>query len=182
MNPLRQPRWSPYAVGIGIGLLSWATFLFMDKALGTSTSFVGAAAACLSCVAPEDAANNAYFQKEYFSSATGAWKPIVDWQFMLDLFLIGGAFLAAKLAGTLRAESVPSLWAQRFGPSPWKRYVGAFLGGVILMFGARMAGGCTSGHGISGGLQFAASSWTFFAAMFLSGLIAARVLFARSQA
>ncbi len=40
---LRKPQWSPYIVGIGIGVLSWATFYFMEKALGTSTLFVGAA-------------------------------------------------------------------------------------------------------------------------------------------
>ncbi len=37
---LKQPRWSPYWVGAGIGILSWITFLFMDKALGVSTTMV----------------------------------------------------------------------------------------------------------------------------------------------
>lgn len=180
MNPLRSPRWSPYVVGAAIGVLSWFTFLFMEKALGTSTSFVGAAAACLSCVTPEKVAQNPYFQKEYLGGS-GVWKPIVDWQMLLDIFLIVGAFLAARLAGVVRVESVPRLWASRFGPSPWKRHAAAFLGGIILMFGARMAGGCTSGHGISGGLQLAASSWTFFAAMFVSGLVTARLLFGSAQ-
>jgi hypothetical protein len=58
-----------------------------------------------------------------------------------------------------------------------KRFVAAFLGGVIIMFGARMAGGCTSGHGISGSLQLALSSWTFFLTMFASGILTALVLF-----
>jgi uncharacterized membrane protein YedE/YeeE len=176
MNPLRMPRWSPYVVGAAIGVLSWFTFLFMEKALGTSTSFVGAAAACLSCVTPEAVTENAYFRKEYLGSS-GAWKPVVDWQLLLDVFLIVGAFLAARLAGVWKAESVPALWASRFGTAPWKRHLAAFAGGIVLMFGARMAGGCTSGHGISGGLQLAASSWTFFGSMFVAGLVAARVLF-----
>ena len=46
-----------------------------------------------------------------------------------------------------------------------------------MLFGARMAGGCTSGHGISGGLQLALSSWTFFFAMFASGTFMAFTLF-----
>ncbi|HAI10768.1 MAG TPA: hypothetical protein DCM28_03630, partial [Phycisphaerales bacterium] len=41
----------------------------------------------------------------------------------------------------------------------------------------RMAGGCTSGHGISGGLQLAVSSWAFFFAMFGSGVVTAFALF-----
>lgn len=173
---LRKPQWSPYVVGTGIGLLSWATFYFMEKALGTSTSFVGASGAALCTIAPEHVASNAYYIKEY-GAKTGGFKPIFDWQMSLDIALILGAFLAAWLGRTLRAESVPSLWSQRFGPSIAKRYAAAFLGGIILIFGARMAGGCTSGHGISGGLQLAVSSWTFFITMFISGIVTAGALF-----
>jgi uncharacterized membrane protein YedE/YeeE len=53
----------------------------------------------------------------------------------------------------------------------------AFLGGVIIMYGARMAGGCTSGHGISGSLQLAVSSWVFFLTMFAFGIGTALILF-----
>ena len=45
-------------------------------------------------------------------------------------------------------------------------------------FGARWGRGCTSGHGISGGLQLAVSSWTFFFVMFASGVATAFLLFA----
>lgn len=173
---LRKPQWSPYIVGIGIGVLSWATFYFMEKALGTSTSFVGAAGSAVCAVAPEHVAGNAYYLKEY-GAKSGGFKPIFDWQMALDLALIAGAFLAARLGGTFRTERVPTLWASRFGPSVAKRYLAAFLGGFILIFGARMAGGCTSGHGISGGLQLAVSSWTFFVSMFVSGVAMAAVLF-----
>ncbi|MCA9285406.1 MAG: YeeE/YedE family protein [Phycisphaerales bacterium] len=174
----RKPRWSPYLVGAGIGVLSWATFYFMGKALGTSTSFVGAAGAIAGAVAPEHVAANAYFVKEYGAKAgaTG-FKPVFDWQMALDFALVAGAFLAAWLGGTFRTERVPSVWAERFGPSVAKRYATAFAGGFILLFGARMAGGCTSGHGISGGLQLAVSSWTFFVSMFASGVVVAAILF-----
>ncbi len=173
---LRKAQWSPYIVGIGLGVLSWATFYFMEKALGTSTSFVGAAGSAICAVAPEHVAGNAYYLKEY-GAKSGGFKPVFDWQMALDLALIAGAFLAARLGGTFRTERVPTLWASRFGPSVAKRYVAAFVGGFILLFGARMAGGCTSGHGISGGLQLAVSSWTFFISMFISGVAMAAVLF-----
>lgn len=176
LSLLRKPQWSPYIVGTGIGVLSWCTFFFMDKALGTSTSFVGAAGSGVCAVAPDHVAANAYYLKEY-GAKSGGFKPIFDWQMALDFALVAGAFLAAWLGGTLRKERVPTLWSERFGPSVAKRYAAAFTGGVILIFGARMAGGCTSGHGISGGLQLAVSSWTFFIAMFISGILTALVLF-----
>ena len=78
---------------------------------------------------------------------------------------------------TFRWEKVPATWSQQFGSSSAKRLIAAFLGGVIIMYGARMAGGCTSGHGISGSLQLALSSWTFFLTMFAAGIVTALVLF-----
>lgn len=167
VNVVRSQRWSPYAVGLGIGLLSVATFLFMNKALGVSTTPVRAVGLIESAVAPGHVQGNAYYMG-YFGKA-----PPVEWQFALVVMLPVGAFIAARLAGSKRREHVPGLWAARFGPSRVKRYIGAFLGGIVLIFGARLAGGCTSGHGISGGLQLALSSWVFFAAMFAAGVATA---------
>jgi hypothetical protein len=173
---LHAPRWSPYAVGAALGVLSWATFLFMGKALGTSTTMVRASGSALALAAPEHVENNAYYAKYLVG------KPAFEWQFALVLMLGVGAFVAARLAGQKRREHVPALWAERFGESRLKRYAAAFLGGVILLFGARLAGGCTSGHVISGGLQLALSSWTFLGAMFASGIGAAFLLFRRKEA
>ncbi len=175
-NPLRIARWSPYVVGVGIGLLSWATFYFMDKALGTSTSFVGAAECAVGLIAPEHVQSSDYFLKEYGAKG-GGFKPILDWQMALDIALVAGAFLAAWLGRDLQGAAAPSVWVERYGPSRIKRYAVAFAGGFVLLFGARMAGGCTSGHGISGGLQLAVSSWTFFVSMFIAGIAAAWLMF-----
>lgn len=172
-NPLRIPRWSPYAVGAGIGVLSWATFYFMDKALGASTSMVNAAGAIVGVVSPEHARSNEYF------AAHIVGKPVFDWQMALVIMMGFGALLAAVLGRSRRIERVPSIWAFRFGPSRAVRYTGAFIGGAVLLFGARMAGGCTSGHGISGGLQLALSSWVFIVAMFAAGIGAAHLLYTR---
>jgi uncharacterized membrane protein YedE/YeeE len=45
------------------------------------------------------------------------------------------------------------------------------------MFGARMAKGCTSGHGISGNMQLAKSSWLFSAVFGSMSALTARALF-----
>jgi uncharacterized protein len=53
----------------------------------------------------------------------------------------------------------------------------ALLGGIILGFGARWSDGCTSGHGISGTLQLAVSSWIFSVCLFVGGILAAQIIF-----
>ena len=78
-NLIRRPRWSPTLVGAGIGVLSWITFLAMDKQLGVSTTFVRAAAALERSVAPEHVAANSYLASHV--KGTG----LIDWQFALVL-------------------------------------------------------------------------------------------------
>ena len=167
-------------MGAGIGVLSWITFALMGKALGASTTMVRASGAFERMVAPEHVANNAYFTK--YLGTSEAPKPFVEWQFALVLMVGVGAWFAARLAGSTFRERVPELWSWRFGNSRALRYGAAFLGGVILLFGARLAGGCTSGHGISGGLQLAVSSWVFTAALFGAGIASAFALYGREGA
>jgi hypothetical protein len=52
----------------------------------------------------------------------------------------------------------------------------AFFGGFILLLGARLADGCTTGHGISGMAQLAVSSTIAVAAMFAGGILTAMLL------
>lgn len=175
---LKKPRWSPYLVGAGIGILSWITFALMGTALGTSTSFVRVAGAIEGTFARDHVEGNEYFARTIVSTEDVA-RPIVDWQVALVVMLFVGALTASKLSGSTFTEHVPKLWQWRFGASRPLRYAAAFIGGVILLFGARMAGGCTSGHAISGGLQFAVSSWLFIAAMFASGIAMAFLMFGK---
>ncbi len=160
----RGSRWSPYLVGAAIGVLSWITFALMGKALGTSTTLVRWAGLIESLFAYDHVVGNTYYQKYLVD------KPAIDWQMLLVIGLPIGAALGAWLTGSFHVERVPELWKWRFGPSRWVRYAAAFAGGFLLLFGARLAGGCTSGHGISGGLQLSLSSWIFFAAFFAAAL------------
>jgi uncharacterized membrane protein YedE/YeeE len=174
---LRRARWSPYLVGAGIGVLSWITFAWMSQALGTSTSFVRVAGAVQSTWAPEHVAANPYYTKLLGTAA--APKPLFDWQLVLVIALFAGALVAARLGGEKFRETVPALWRWRFGDSKLLRFGAAFAGGALLLFGARLADGCTSGHSISGGLQLAVSSWVFTGAMFVTGIVTAFALFGR---
>jgi hypothetical protein len=158
-------------------VLSWITFATMGKALGTSTTMVRAVAAAERTVAPEHADNTAYLAK--YIGTTDKPKPWFEWQFALVLMLPLGAWIAARQSKSRFTEHVPELWKQHFGDSRPKRYAAAFAGGAVMLFGARMAGGCTSGHGISGGLQLAVSSWAFIAALLGGGIATAFALYRR---
>jgi len=172
MRWFRLPAWSPYVVGALIGVLSWFTFVSANKAIGVSTTFVRAAGFVEQAVAPEHVQANAYFMSKGVK---------VDWQMMLVVGIVLGTFASAWLSKSLRVERVPELWKARFGDSIPLRYAMAFLGGIVLIFGARLAGGCTSGHGISGALQLALSGWTFFIAVFAAGIATAFALYGKAR-
>jgi len=53
------------------------------------------------------------------------------------------------------------------------RWLMSFLGGVIFLYGARMARGCTSGQALSGGATLAAGSWVIMLSIFASAYLLA---------
>jgi uncharacterized membrane protein YedE/YeeE len=170
MNTLRMRSWSPYVVGALIGVLSWLSFATADKPLGITTAFEYTAALAQGAAAPALAQTN-----EYYSDPERT--PKIDWEWMLVVGVFIGAFISSKLSKDPTTKTVPPLWAWRFGESAAKRFAGAFLGGALMMFGARLAGGCTSGHGISGALQLAVSSWIFVLLLFVSGVATAFLIY-----
>ena len=166
--------WSPYLAGALVGLLAivsvWATTVLMGKTnyLGASTTFVRAAGLLERAVAPERVAAN-----EYFTTS----KVKVDWQFMLVSGIFLGALISSVTDRSFKWESVPPVWAKRFGNSPIKRAVGAVLGGIVAMVGARMADGCPSGHGLSGMMQFSVSSLAALCLFFGVGIAVAAMVY-----
>lgn len=171
---LTAPSWSPYVVGAGIGILSWLVFLIVNKPLGMSTEISKFSGCATSLVTGwESMVENAYWAKT---------TPKFGYSTIFLLFTAIGAGLSAILGKTFRIEKVPSVWAAHQGPSTAKRMTAAFLGGILVLYGARLAGGCTSGHGISGTLQLAVSGWLFFAVLFASGIVTARLLFRKPGA
>lgn len=161
-------RWSPYLAGVGIGLLGCLSFLLSDKAIGCSAAFAKTSGLIERLWRGPKVLEKAYFRK---------FVPAVDWEWMLLLGILVGAFLSAQLSGQFQFQWVPDRWAQTFGNSAEVRWAVAFLGGLLMGFGARWAGGCTSGHGISGTLQLAISSWLAVMCFFAAGIATAMLLF-----
>lgn len=168
MELLTQVRWSPYVVGVLIGILSWCTFLISKQPLACSTTFAKLIGMIEILFRGKKAELKPYYQK---------LKLVVDWQMMLVLGIIIGALLSALLSGDFHWQWVPLTWESSFGGNPVLRVFVALLGGVILGFGARWADGCTSGHGISGTLQLAVSSWISAVCFFIGGILAANLIF-----
>jgi uncharacterized membrane protein YedE/YeeE len=145
------------------------TFYFSNKPLGASTAYARLAGMLGLAVAPKHTESLKYYQKN---------KPAVDWEVMLVLGAILGAFFAAWHGGELTGEWLPPMWAARFGEGSLMLRLGAALvGGVLMAFGARLAGGCTSGHGISGTLQLSVGSWIAVICFFASGIATAMLMF-----
>ena len=169
MNWLREVQWSPYVVGIGIGVLSWLTWLISKKPIGCSTSFARSAGMIEKLIRGKQVEDRPYYQET---------KPTVDWQWMLVAGMVFGAVISSLLSGDFGWQWIPARWAAAFGTNTLLRVVAAFLGGILLGFGARWAGGCTSGHGISGTMQMAVSSWISAICFFVGGILMAQILFA----
>jgi uncharacterized membrane protein YedE/YeeE len=174
-NPLTMKSWSPYAVGAGIGVLSWFAFASADRHLAITLQYEHVAALIERAAVPQIEQANGY----YAARAQQGLSPNVGWYMMLIVGVFLGALLSSRLSGDRSGASVPPLWGRRFGPSAAKRLAFAFLGGAIMVFGARVAGGCTSGHGISGTLQLSASSWVFMPLAFAVAIVTAFLLYGR---
>ena len=162
------PDWSPYLVGAGIGVLSWLTFYFSDKPIGASSFYATVAGFLGKAIAPRHTESLEYFKSN---------PPKLNWEFVFVVSAILGAAAAALSGGAFVNELVPDMWSARFGESGPLRAAFAFGGGTLMAFGARMAGGCTSGHGISGTLQLNVASWIAVICFFIGGAVVANLMF-----
>jgi uncharacterized membrane protein YedE/YeeE len=163
---------SPYLVGGALGLLNTFAFATASRGLGVTTAFEDAAALTARRVAPDAMQVNAYIAKREDT-------PKIDWESLLVVGVLAGSYLAARGTPSRAARAVPITWARRFGKSRAKRHAAAFVGGAIMMFGARMAKGCTSGHALTGTAQLALSSWVFSPIMFATAAAVARAIYGK---
>jgi len=132
MKTMEKGQWNPYVAGALAGLVSIFSVWGAEKYLGASTSFVKSAAMIENLVAPEHVAALDYFVKN---------GPKIDWQWMFVVGILLGSLAASLSAGTFKVQAVPDMWKSRFGNAIGARAVIAFIGGMVAMFGARLADG-----------------------------------------
>jgi uncharacterized membrane protein YedE/YeeE len=163
-----MPRWA--TLGVLFGLVSIASILLYGPigVSGTYPRFIGA---IWRAVDPAGAAANPYLVK---------MGSLIKPETMLVVGLLIGGFLASRLGA--RASRAPAVELVHAGETTTRRrYLDAFVGGALLLFGARLAGGCTSGHIISGITQLAVSSMIFAAGVFAAGMATAALLRPRTE-
>jgi hypothetical protein len=169
-----NPVLSPKVAGLLLGLLViLATALV--KPFGVSTQYVVTDAIVLHKTAPTLAESNKYIAKY---GEKEDWGVGYGWMLVFGMFLGSGVAAVATHRFRQRKDAAMSeMWTAQFGNHKAKRFVQAFIGGLLLLFGARFAGGCTSGHMISGISQLAVGSFVFGVAIFISGIITAKMLY-----
>jgi uncharacterized membrane protein YedE/YeeE len=177
------------------GLLLGAAFLLavaFVKPIGVSTQFVIADGIVWNLFsdevvqqAPESqsgyASPNAYLNKSGGKYAKSIANPL-NYSFVFVIAMVVGAFLSSRLGGptpTVPDRSAPEVWRQRFGEHPALRYVTVFFAGLLVLFGARLAGGCTSGHMMSGMMQTSLSGYLFAISAFVAAVPTAVLVYRR---
>lgn len=170
------------------GLVLGAVFFIavaLIKPIGVSTQFVvfdgilwDAVSDSAVVAAPEAKSGfkspNAYLDKYAKSVA----KPL-NFGFVFVLAIMAGAGLSALLRGGVSAaeRTMPQIWRANYGDESWKRYAASFFAGLLVLYGARLAGGCTSGHMMSGIMQTSVSGYLFALGAFAVGIPLAILLF-----
>lgn len=162
MATLRKPREAkpyihPYLGGFLLGLVLFLAFLLTGNGLGASGAISRIDAFIEDQIAPQHVDRTPYLLK----MAGGDKNPLDDWIVPLFFGSLVGGFVSGWLNGRLKLEI-------NKGPqiSNRTRLLLAFLGGTIMVYGARMARGCTSGQALSGGATLAAGSWALMFAIF----------------
>ena len=167
----QKELWSPYAAGILLGIVGVLAVWLSNNLLGASGAFETVAGMIGKALAPK-LFNNLYFNF--------IMPPGLTWGIVLFLGTIAGGALGALSSKTWKIRfSGDKRWQTIFGPQTWKRWLLGFAGAIILEYGAGIAGGCTSGLAISGGMLLAPSAFLFMAGMFISGILVAILVFRR---
>ena len=132
MAKTEDKGWSPYMAGALSGVVLILSVWIAGKYFGASTTFVRSAGMIEKLVGAERVAQMAYFVKEV---------PQIDWQWTFVVGVFIGSLIASTSSQTFQWKPIPDMWEKRFGPSRVKRGIVAFVGGLIAMFGARLADG-----------------------------------------
>lgn len=125
--------------------------------------------------------SNAYLNKSGGKYAKNISNPM-NYSFIFVLSMVLGAFLSTKTKGPIPTaidRTAPEIWRSRFGEKSMKRYTAAFIGGVLVLFGSRLAGGCTSGHMMSGMMQTSISGYLFALGAFITAIPISMIMFGR---
>lgn len=174
---LKQPQWQTIYGGLALAAVFLLAALLV-KPIGVSTQFVifdGILLNSTTELIQPSAVNrsgvgsdNAYLNKSGGKYAADIEQPL-NYDFIFVLAMILGGFLASITRNKTAANTQTPKTSTR-------EYFRLFIGGFLVLFGARLADGCTSGHMMSGMMQTAVSGYGFAFAVFLIAVPTAMLL------
>jgi uncharacterized membrane protein YedE/YeeE len=135
--------------GAYIGVAHGAVMLLVHRTVGVSTSFEDVGKALTMLVMTKGTVNKFFTPSIKFA---------------------GGIFIGTLIFTRTGVVNVPG---SNMTTANLPRVPLLLLGGAAMVFGARLAGGCTSGHGISGIATLSVSSFVTIAAMYAGGVATA---------
>lgn len=157
--------WPPLAAGVGLGLVLLLTFVITGHGLGASGAAANLVAGVGLALAPAATQANGYL------GPLAKGNPLAAWMVWEIVGVAIGALVGAFMAGRFRVQidGAASLGARQ-------RLIKALLGGCVAGFGARVAGGCTSGLGLSGSATLGIAAFVFLGLFFATGLLVSRMV------
>ena len=143
----RSPRaidFVPYAAGGGLGIVIVASLVAFGRPVGASGAFAHLV------------------------------HGNITWQVWVIVGVFAGALVGAVAGGRFRLRTIPEFgWTETWGRSRALRWAIAFASAIVIEIASVIAGGCTSGLALSGGIVLAPAAFLFMAAMFATGIPAA---------
>jgi uncharacterized membrane protein YedE/YeeE len=172
LKMLKKESWSPYLAGVLLGLTGILSVVAFNRLLSASGPVAILTSTIFNALFPAAATKSMYFQY--------IMPPGIGWEVILLVGIAVGGFLGAITSKSFKIRwNQDPVWVRIFGPQCWKRWLIGFIGAVIVQYGAGIAGGCTSGLAISGGMLLAPAAFLFMAGMFASGIIVALIVYRR---
>jgi uncharacterized membrane protein YedE/YeeE len=154
-----QTEWPFWVAGLAIGLLVTLFAWVAGKGFGVSSGY-GTLCALVS--------RSSFFKSKPFAERWRLW-------FVIGLPL--GGLLATLVSGDTQVKNQIGSFETVFGPSPWVRAGVLLAGGFMIGWGARAAGGCTSGHAVLGNALGSRASMAATIAFMLAGVVVTNLLF-----
>jgi uncharacterized protein len=165
---ISKELWSPYVAGVLLGIVGIFTVVLANKLLGASGGFENLAAYIGKIISP----SNTYFN---YIMPAGITYPVI---LLVGIFF--GGMLGSFSSSSFKFRTMDDAqWKTAYGNKKWKRWLLLFVGGIIVEFAAGIAGGCTSGLAISGGMLLAPAAFLFIAGMFASGIVTAKIVYGK---
>lgn len=172
--------WTALKSGIALGAVFLLAVLLVAP-IGVSTQFVVLNGVVAQAVNPDliqgDAESGYTSENPYIQRNAKRIMNPLNYGFIFVLAMALGGWISRMTRRDRHIDQVPLSHQDRFGNRIGLRYLLAFLGGIIVLFGARFADGCTSGHMMSGMMQTAVSGYLFAAAAFAVAVPTAWLLY-----